>query len=35
MVLAFFDGGDSREGGGVVGFMMVGDGVISTVCGVH
>ena len=32
LVLGIFDGGDSGEGGGVVGFLMVGDGVISAVC---
>ena len=33
LVLGFFDGGGSGEGGGVEGFMLVGDGVISAVCG--
>ena len=33
LVLGIFDGGDSGEGGGVVGLMMVGDGVISAVYG--
>ena len=35
MVLGFFVGGESGEGGGVAGSMMVGDGVISAVCDWH
>ena len=35
LVLGFFGGGDSGEGGGVVGRMMIGDGVISAVCGLR
>ena len=33
LVLGFFDNGDSGEGGSAADFMMVGDGVISAVCG--
>ena len=33
LILGFFVGGESGEGGGVVGSMMVGEGVISAVCG--
>ena len=35
LVLGFFGGGDSGEGGGVVGRMMIGDGVISAVSGLR
>ena len=35
LVLGFFDDGDAGEGGGVAGFVMVGDGVISAVCGLR
>ena len=31
LILGFFVGGESGEGGGVVGRMMIGDGVISAV----
>ena len=33
LVFGFFDGCGSGEGGGVIGFLMVGDDVISAVCG--
>ena len=33
LVLGFFNGGDAGEGGGIAGLMMVGDGMISAVCG--
>ena len=32
-VLGFFVGGDSGEGGGVAGLLMVGDGMICAVFG--
>ena len=35
LVLGFFDGGDAGEGGSVAGFIMIGDGVISAVCGLR
>ena len=35
LVLGFFGGGESGEGGGVIGRMMIGDGVISAVCGLR
>ena len=34
-VLCFFGGGESGEEGGIVGRMTIGDGVISTVCGLR
>ena len=33
LILGFFGCGESREGGGVVGCMLIGDGLISVVCG--
>ena len=33
LVLGSLVGGDSGERGGVVGFLMIGDGVICAVCG--
>ena len=35
LILGFFVGGESGEGGGVAGRMMVGDGVISVVSGMR
>ena len=35
LVLCFLQGGESGEGGGVVGHMMNGDGVVSAVCGLR
>ena len=33
LILGFFVGGESGEGGGVVGRMMIGDGMLSAVSG--
>ena len=35
LIRGFFVGRESGEGGGVIGSMMIGDGVISAVCGLR